>query len=565
MSITAHESRDSRVWIFGCLGLVLIKLWLLSPQEIIARTAPHDDTLFVGLALSILEGEWLGAYDQFTLMKGSGYPLFIALSNVIGLPLILAQELLYLGACLTFAWGLRLLGAPALVSCLGFGILAFNPFTYNFFPNVYPFRFGIYPAVSLMLFAVAQIILVRASRRERHWVATVVFGLLLGWFSNIRGEAIWLLPSLGIFLLAYLYLKHRSADYPGQAQIWFSATRLIILTIAGFFAVNVSIAVKNYHTYGVYMTNEMTSPAFKSAYGALLRIRTVRWERFIPVNREARDIAYGISPSFGRLEHYFEYGRGTKSWMVGMSDYPAAYFPWAFRDALFSIGYFRDAPTTHEFLETIGFEIDQACESGRIDCRPRYTNLAPAWHSEWNRLAVHIFFDTVARMVKFAGFVENGPRGWSLDDDKLVTNYRYVTNSPVRPQSQELIFMTPSFHKARLEEKRQVLLGFAWVYRRVPQILFVLALGGLGYRMVQISRGSLLRVSDIIGVGLLAGLFSYAFILTILQVTSYSQIGRQLNTTYPLVLAFIISCTMSLIASRRNHREQDQRASADSA
>ena len=103
------------------------------------------------------------------------------------------------------------------------------------------------------------------------------------------------------------------------------------------------------------------------------------------------------------------------------------------------------------------------------------------------------------------------------------------------------------------------------MYRRVPQILFVLALGGLGYRLVQISRGSLLRVSDIICVGLLAGLFSYAFILTILQVTSYSQIGRQLNTTYPLVLAFIISCTMSLIASRRNHREQDQRASADSA
>ena len=93
----------------ACLTLALVKLWLLSPQEVIARSAPHDDTLFVGLALNILQGEWLGAYNQFTLMKGSGYPLFIALSNLLGLPLILSQELLYLGSCFLFTWGVRCL------------------------------------------------------------------------------------------------------------------------------------------------------------------------------------------------------------------------------------------------------------------------------------------------------------------------------------------------------------------------------------------------------------------------------------------------------------------------
>lgn len=564
MKNSSTPAADSRVWMAVCLALALVKLWLLSPQEVIARTAPHDDTLFVGLALSILQGEWLGVYDQFTLMKGSGYPLFIALSNVLGLPLILSQELLYLGSCFLFTWGIRLMGASTVLACISFALLAFNPFTYNFFPNVYPFRFGIYPAVSLMLFALAQIILICASQGRRHWVLTFLFGLVLGWFWNIRGEAIWMAPALGILLLSYWYVSLRSQRSPRPRHAFISVIAAAALAWAGLFLVNTAISAKNYQTYGVYTTNEMTSPAFKSAYGGLLRIKTVRWERFIPVNREAREIAYSVSPSFGRLEHYFEYGRGRKSWMVGMSDYPAAYFPWAFRDGLFSIGYFRDAPATHEFLEKIGVEIDQACDSGTIDCRPRYTNLAPAWHPEWNRLAVHIFFDTVARMVKFAGFVENGPRGWSLDDDKLVTNYRYVTNSPVRPQSQELILMTPVFHKARLEEKRQVLLGFAWFYRRVPQVLFVLALAGLGFRLLQISRGSSLRVSDIIGVALLAGLCSYALILTILQVTSYSQIGRQLNTTYPIVLAFIISCAMSFSALRRDRNRQTQQAAAGS-
>ena len=99
MRISTYPASDSRVCIVACLTLALVKLWLLSPQEVIARSAPHDDTLFVGLALNILQGEWLGAYNQFTLMKGSGYPLFIALSNLLGLPLILSQELLYLGSC----------------------------------------------------------------------------------------------------------------------------------------------------------------------------------------------------------------------------------------------------------------------------------------------------------------------------------------------------------------------------------------------------------------------------------------------------------------------------------
>jgi len=565
MSITAHDSRDSRVWIAGCLILVLFKLWLLSPQEIIARTAPHDDTLFVGLALNILEGEWLGAYNQFTLMKGSGYPLFIALSNILGLPLILSQELLYLGACFLFTFGIRQLGASTTLSCLAFGLMAFNPFTYNFFPNVYPFRFGIYPAVSLMLFALAQIILIRASQSRRHWGIAIAFGLLLGWFWNIRGEAIWIAPVLGVFLLSYWYVTARSARPSTSRRVFTSVVGTAALAWIGLFGVNTAIATKNHQAYGIYTTNEMTSPAFKSAYGGLLRIRSDESTRFIPVNREQRRLAYQVSPSFRQLEHYFESGRGAKNWMKGFSDYPAAYFPWAFRDGLYTIGLFRDAKETHAFLEEIGREIDEGCDSSRIECRPRHTNLAPAWHSAWNALAVDIFFQTIARMVKFKGFVGNGPRVGSMDDNKLVTNYKYITQSPVRPQSAQLLQRVPEFHRQRIHERRIVFHKILWIYRHIPQVAFVGGLFILLMRAWRIVRGATFSASDGVSVALLAGITSYAAIVTVVQVTSYSEIGRQLNTTYPLVLAFILSCTMSLISSRCDRTDQDQRASVDSA
>ena len=534
-------SSADRRFALGIIVLVLVKLWLISPQEMLVRSSPHDDTLFVGLALNILQGDWLGSYNQFTLMKGPGYSMFIALSNILGIPLILAQELLYVAACLTFAVGFKRLGMKTLYLWGAFAALLFNPFTYNFFPNVYPFRFGIYPAVSLLAFGLAQLIIIDAHRGARHWHLLLLFGLVLGWFWNIRGEAIWIVPSLAILILYYLITVSRRDTKRALRAPFLRTAAAILVGSVGFTAVNSGIAYQNYRNYGVYTTNEMKSPAFRSAYGGLLRIETVQWERFIPVNREARNIAYDISPSFKRLEEYFEYGRGTQSWMKGGSDYIAAFFPWAFRDGLYSIGYFRDAPSTHEFLFAIGAEIDRACDSKKIKCRPRYSELAPKWHTEWNGLAGQIFLDTLKQFVKFKGFVEFGPRRGSQDDEKLLTNYKYVTQSLARPHRAELLERVPEYHKERIRWRNQIFAKILWPYRHLPQILFVMGVFVLIWRAYRILRGSRINASDAVSLALLAGIVSYAFILTILQVTSYTSIGRQLNTMYPIVLAFVLS------------------------
>ena len=52
--------------------------------------AIHDDALFVRLATHVAAGDWLGPYDQLTLAKGAGYPVFIALAWLAGIPLKLA-------------------------------------------------------------------------------------------------------------------------------------------------------------------------------------------------------------------------------------------------------------------------------------------------------------------------------------------------------------------------------------------------------------------------------------------------------------------------------------------
>ena len=38
----------------------------------------HDDEFFMSKGLNLAEGHWFGPYSQFTLMKGPGYPAFLA-------------------------------------------------------------------------------------------------------------------------------------------------------------------------------------------------------------------------------------------------------------------------------------------------------------------------------------------------------------------------------------------------------------------------------------------------------------------------------------------------------
>ena len=61
----------------------------------------HDDRLFVELAEHLVNGRWLGPYNQFTLAKGPMLSFFIAAAFKLGVPLLLAQQLLYAAASAT--------------------------------------------------------------------------------------------------------------------------------------------------------------------------------------------------------------------------------------------------------------------------------------------------------------------------------------------------------------------------------------------------------------------------------------------------------------------------------
>ena len=115
--------------VFGYLALISLAYVFVvahTPMSILAEGV-HDDAFFMGRGRNLVEGEWMGPFSQFTLMKGPGYPLFLAAGNLLGLPVSLAHALFRIAAALVFVIVAQRLTRSQVPSGLLFALLVWTP------------------------------------------------------------------------------------------------------------------------------------------------------------------------------------------------------------------------------------------------------------------------------------------------------------------------------------------------------------------------------------------------------------------------------------------------------
>ena len=86
-----------------------------------------DYGLFGQLAGSLADGQWLGAFDAHNLAKGPSYSIFIFWSYWAHIPLMIAEQLLYLFAAAVMGTALGRLGHSQWLGGVMFAALALNP------------------------------------------------------------------------------------------------------------------------------------------------------------------------------------------------------------------------------------------------------------------------------------------------------------------------------------------------------------------------------------------------------------------------------------------------------
>ncbi len=532
-------------WLFAaaCILVFLAKMWLVQAHSVLATPTPHDDLLFIRQAHAILSGEWLGDYSQYTLIKGQFYPLFIALSYWLCIPLLAAQQILYALTCLVFLLAVRPVLNNRALLFLVFVFLLLNPFTYNYPAVGRIFRLGIYPTLGLLVFSCLTGMFLRSRHSLKQALPwSLGMGLALAAFWHTREESIWIVPSLS---LVFVY-----ALWNGRTWGWRYLGGLVLLFLLPMVILAAStwtLSLLNEHYYGVKAPIEIETPEFKSAYGGLLRIRSEHWRQFYPVVKDVREKAYAVSPAFREIKPYLD-GPVGKKWMdfIHGTDLPAAFFIWVFRDSVAEAGYYKDGRRTLDFYRRMGAEIDQACADGRLDCRMRITSLVPTWHREYNRLFFPTFFSVFNRIIHFSGFSAKTDGLLSRGTMGIMRLYSTVTREKVVTSRKDVLQATPEYYRHLNREKTRILQDIGGGYQKLVPALFWLALAVLLVILVQSLRKRELCFFTVLALATLAGIAAITFILTLVAITSYSEIERAMHTAFPLVLLFILAVFIDL-------------------
>lgn len=390
------------------LILVLLKLYLVRNQQILAIViSPHDDRHFIDQAASLLHGNWLGPYNQYTLIKGPFFPLWIALTFVLGIPLLLSNHLLYIFACLVLTIALR----PALrrtgYPLILLAALLFNPFTYDPFVFTRATRDGIYSSLCVLVIACTIALFLRKGESRVGILPWIVgLGLALSAAALTREETVWLLPPLLLVIVLSL-LKIRDIGTRNlilRLGLWALIPTMYLLSIG-------LISALNYHYYSVFHVTEMGAPEFVSAFSALQRVTPEQFTPMVPVSKETRMRIYSVSPAFKELEPLLE-GYVGNAWastsvpdrQIPEGEIPGGWFMWAFRDAVSIAGHYSAGKFPADYYRALAYEVNTACDSGQLVCTSKPNSLAPAWNNAYITPIINSFLDGSKIVVTFSKF-----------------------------------------------------------------------------------------------------------------------------------------------------------------
>ena len=230
------------------LIFLIIRQILISKLPIYAiSTAAYDDKLMVDLALSLKNGDWLGAYSNTTFVKGIGFPLFLAVNNALNIDYLTASNLFYSFSCLYFVLAIKPICKHKWSHLFILIILLLNPVSYALKTLQRVYRNGITMGQVLLITGSLFGFYFRTTERLwKLWLQAVIGGIALAWLWNTREDGFWMLPFL--FVAIILTILKITKNHT-QLNIKERATRILITFIPCFLLVLsiVSISSINHH------------------------------------------------------------------------------------------------------------------------------------------------------------------------------------------------------------------------------------------------------------------------------------------------------------------------------
>lgn len=442
MTVAPSPPWHSRWFLLVLAGLSIVHVLMASGLPIMAWPgAKHDAGLFVVQAGHLRSFNWLGPYDELTLAKGPGFPLWMVLTTTFGLPLLVANALLHATGAWLWASALVRLGIPRGLAALLFALLLFNP-AYAFAEHVSVHREGLYMAqTSVLIGLLTWQVAVRAASLPRRaaWAALLGLHVTMMWIT--REEGVWLLPGLAGAALAMLLLDLAQVR-PIRRALLVNAALVALAAIVAV-AGTMGVAAHNARHYGVRYVVEFNQPEFKDAYGALTRVEHERHVPKVPLTLEAMDRIAAVSPAFAAIKPtMLEHGRGLIALGCELhqvspcdGELRAAWMVWLLRHALAVAGQYRTGPAAAAYYDRLASEVNAACDSGRLRCGPRRSTFLPPFRTEYIPTAVTAAWLFLRHVVAFSS---TGDGRISTGDRRGIERFEAITLSTAWPRGPQV-------------------------------------------------------------------------------------------------------------------------------
>jgi hypothetical protein len=535
------------IWLVLLIG-VAARLWLVENQPLFAiGRAYFDDRLFLTLAKNILEGKWLGSYNSMTLVKGPFFSFWVAMTNLVHLPLLLSAQVLYSLSCLLLAYSVKPLVNNKFMIVLMFFVLLFNPASFDA-GLTRATREMLYPSLTIIIIACVFGILFSTDWNAQTAGWGTGLGISLGCFWLTREEGIWILPFLAIIFMAKLSLTifhDRSLDSIAKfIKPW-------LISFMGFTLILTVVNILNYFNYGIYAKTEMDARSFKSAYGALLRVTPKEVKRYVPVTEWTRRNIYKISPAFMELADYFEgpigqvwieQGNGAGRNPSNRTEILGGWFMWAFRDAVAHAGYYNSGKYPDEYYRRLAGEINHACDTGQLECSSERTSLFPVWHWYYIKYLMPSMTGRILALVNFEGISAEAVT--SIGSPEELAFFQQLTNeeilSPNASSNGSIRTTSTQWDK----HKTSILNAILFLYKKLFPILAVYAAVAFIPLLIFWAKKREGFVQAAVLISIIILIITRVILLSLLDIISYQlALTSYLYPLYPLSILFVLLVT----------------------
>lgn len=360
-------------WIF-VIVLAVFRQYLVYDLPIYAiSNALPDDGLMVSMAESLKNGQWLGAYQRLTLVKGIGYPLFLVTCSLLPFGYLSISSFFYTVSVLCMVYGVKPIFRTYKSLAVLYTVLLFCPVGAALVTFQRVYRNSISAAQVLLIIGSFAGMYFRREwpvKRQLPWVFGAVFGLVSFYYT--REDAIWILPFVLVVTLIYLgtvtfrYWRFNKKDL-------FVRAFLILLPLFCMMGTGKAISFLNQHYYGTSAVNELNSGAFGEMMKTIYSVEDEKELKQTSVSRAKLEKLYENSPTLAGIRPQMD--AQFAAW-CGDPEYSRiwevedGWFFWILRDAMSDGGYYESPQTMENFCNSVTKELQMAISENRLKERP---------------------------------------------------------------------------------------------------------------------------------------------------------------------------------------------------